>query len=622
MAQQSVEKPRFAREDRRDGKPVARKRDDAPAQGCLHCKGPHWVSDCPVATDEQKKTARRTFMEQRKGGEAAKMKRVMNKDEELEPKHVAFNGVVTMMYHPDSGSKHNIVPRHIVNEISRVCPRVKVQPLTKPIDGKAVGRAIIRCTDSVQLDLELITPAGKVRLRNVTCVITETKEDEFLLGSLTLKTLGIDVDEQLAALANREVVDFDPFESSVPMSFNLPDKNKIVARLCELVNEGVANGFPVERKRELYDVVTRYDIWRLSIGKDPPSKIEPFEIRFKEGTVPIRCRSRTYAPAEREWMKQFNESLVALGWVYRNESSRWASPARPVKKPGKGGELRQAVDLRRANQQIIPLAGSMPSLSTRLQHAKNKKHKQTVDFIKSFWQMAVAAGSQESQSYMTEDGIFTPTRLQQGSVDSSIHFQQSVEKIMREADLLYKNVLPWVDDLLMYADTIGEFLSVLDCVYSTLADKRLYLGLDKICLYTQNAKWCGRVITPDGVAYDPAKIQTLIDMPEPDTAAALQQFLCAAGWMRNSLVDFARVAAPLQERLQEALAGSKRTKQAAARIPISFTDAERTCFTQVKELLSNSATLVLPDDSDEICVFTDASDLGWSIILTIVSNWD
>ncbi|KAE8967332.1 hypothetical protein PR001_g28136, partial [Phytophthora rubi] len=193
---------------------------------------------------------------------------------------------------------------------------------------------------------------------------------------------------------------------------------------------------------------------------------------------------------------------------------------------------------------------------------------------------------------------------------------------MREADLLYKNVLPWVDDLLMYADTIDEFLSVLDRVYSTLADNGLYLGLDKICLYTQNAKWCGRVITPDGVAYDPEKIQTLIDMAETDNAAALQQFLCAAGWMRNSLVDFARVAAPLQERLQEALAGSKRTKQAAARIPISFTDAERTCFTQVKELLSNSATLVLPDDSDEICVFTDASDLGWSIILTIVSNWD
>ncbi|KAE8896898.1 hypothetical protein PF008_g23924 [Phytophthora fragariae] len=295
-------------------------------------------------------------------------------------------------------------------------------------------------------------------MRKVTCIITETEEDEFLLGRLTLKALGIDVEGQLSALANKEIVDFDPFESETPMSFDPPDKKKNIAQLCELINEAVANGFPAERKRELFEVVMRYDIWRIAIGNDPPSKIEPFVIQFKEGTLPIRCRPRTYAPAEREWMKAFNESLVKLGWVYRNEASRWASPARPVKNPGKTGGLRQAVDFRRPNTQVLPVAGSMPSLSTRLHHTKNKKHRQTVDFLKSFWQMALAKVSQESQSYMTEDGVFTPTRLQQGSVDSSIHFQQSIEKIIREANLLYEHVLAWIDDLLIYADTIDEFL--------------------------------------------------------------------------------------------------------------------------------------------------------------------
>ncbi|EGZ30741.1 hypothetical protein PHYSODRAFT_440443, partial [Phytophthora sojae] len=31
-------------------RPTFKKRDAAPAQGCLHCKGTHWVSDCPSAT--------------------------------------------------------------------------------------------------------------------------------------------------------------------------------------------------------------------------------------------------------------------------------------------------------------------------------------------------------------------------------------------------------------------------------------------------------------------------------------------------------------------------------------------------------------------------------------------
>lgn len=261
----------------------------------------------------------------------------------------------------------------------------------------------------------------------------------------------------------------------------------------------------------------------------------------------------------------------------------------------------------------------MLSLSTRLQHVK-KKHKHTVDFIKIFRQMALAKISQESQSYMTEDGVFTQTRLQQGCADSSIHFQQSVEKIMREAELLFEHVLACVDHLLIYASPIDEFLVVLDRVYCTLEKYDIYLGLDKFCLYTQHAKKCGRVITPDGVIYDPAKSQTLIDIPEPQTADELQQFLRVAGWMRNSLVDFVRVSAPLHNRLQAALAGAKRTKHVAARLSLTLTYVERASFGQVKQLLANSSTLVSPDDDEELIMMTDANDLGWRIILTVVHN--
>ncbi|POM59177.1 hypothetical protein PHPALM_32134 [Phytophthora palmivora] len=323
------------RAERRDDKSTTRKNIKAPAQGCIHCKGKHWVNECPTATEEQKRDARRAFIEKRQGSESSTMKRFVQRDEELEPKHVAFNGVVTMPYHPDNDTKYNVIPRHVVDETHQVCPEVKIRRLEKAILGKAVGGAIIRCSGSIKLDLELLTPAGKVRMRNVTCIITETNEYEFRLGSMTIKALGIDVDEQLVALANREIVDFDPVQSTIPNSFDSPDKKKNTARL----------------KRNLFQVVTCYDTWRIAISNDPPSKIEPFVIRFKGGTEPIRCKPRTYALAEREWMKAFNEWLVSLGWVYRNEASRWSSPARPVKMPGKSGGLRQAVDLRRRNAQ-------------------------------------------------------------------------------------------------------------------------------------------------------------------------------------------------------------------------------------------------------------------------------
>ncbi|EEY67138.1 uncharacterized protein PITG_04073 [Phytophthora infestans T30-4] len=156
------------------------------------------------------------------------MKRVLEDDEYLAPRHVAYNGV----------------------EALQLCPDVKVECLTKPIDGKAVGGAIKTSKKSIQLDLELIIPAGRARMRHMTCIITETEEDEFLLGRLTLEALGIYVEGLLAVLANKEIDDFEPFESETPVSFNPPDKGRIMGQLCELINEAVTNGFPVDRKRQ------------------------------------------------------------------------------------------------------------------------------------------------------------------------------------------------------------------------------------------------------------------------------------------------------------------------------------------------------------------------------------
>ncbi|EGZ24122.1 hypothetical protein PHYSODRAFT_481170, partial [Phytophthora sojae] len=125
-------------------------------------------------------------------------------------------------------------------------------------------------------------------------------------------------------------------------------------------------------------------------------------------------------------------------------------------------------------------------------------------------------------------------------------------------------LLVWIDDLLIYASTIDEFLEVIDLIYSLLEEYGLFLGMDKTCLYTTSAKWCGRVLTKDGVAYDADKVQALVEMPPHGWSIA--QFLCAAGWMRSSLVDFTRTCKPLQDRFDKELAGTRRTKKVAGSI--------------------------------------------------------
>ncbi|KAE8893701.1 hypothetical protein PF005_g18811 [Phytophthora fragariae] len=227
---------------------------------------------------------------------------------------------------------------------------------------------------------------------------------------------------------------------------------------------------------------------------------------------------------------------------------------------------------------------------------------------------------QEFLSYMTDENKFTPRRVPQGCSDAAIFFQKTMETCF--ASLLYEHLLIWVDDLLLYAEDIDTYLDKLAEFFSLLNQFGLQLSAKKCSLYQSEVKWCGRLINHRGVRYDPERIDTLRAMPYPKTTGELQQFVCAINWMRESIVDFARQVAPLQKLLDAALASTRRTRHAAAGIELELTVEERQAFDNMKEKLATAATLDIPDDTATTCLFTDASDVGWSLIVTKVVSFD
>ncbi|GMF36207.1 unnamed protein product [Phytophthora fragariaefolia] len=110
-------------------------------------------------------------------------------------------------------------------------------------------------------------------------------------------------------------------------------------------------------------------------------------------------------------------------------------------------------------------------------------------------------------------------------------------------------------------------------------------------------------------------------MAYPKTVGELQQFVCAINRMRESIVDFARPVAPLQQRLDAALASMKRTRRSAAGIDLDLIEEARAAFDTIKEVLASSATLDFPDDNATTCLFTDASDVGWALRVTQVLDF-
>ncbi|KAG2933679.1 hypothetical protein PC114_g1366 [Phytophthora cactorum] len=205
----------------------------------------------------------------------------------------------------------------------------------------------------------------------------------------------------------------------------------------------------------------------------------------------------------------------------------------PVTKPGSRDQFRLTIDFRPLNRVTIPIADSMPTASTTTDAFSGKNYLLYVD-------------SREIISFITEDGVFTPKRVPQGATDSALHFQGELRKVL--AAHIPHSALAWVDDVILFAPTVVEFVLFPRQFFSLVAEARIKLNMAKSKLLEVEVLWCGRLTSGDGVRSDPA---------------------------RNPLPDYARMIAPLQTKLateKKRIGGRIRNALAAAE---AWTDPER-----------------------------------------------
>jgi hypothetical protein len=141
---------------------------------------------------------------------------------------------------------------------------------------------------------------------------------------------------------------------------------------------------------------------------------------------------------------------------------------------------------------------------------------------------------------MTDKDIFTQKLVMQGHCNSALHFQNMMERCLQ--DHLYQCLIVRIDDLLLFAKNVDDYLLYLDNVFVTMNRNGFKLNPAKSTLFALSVKWCGHLIAADGNKQDVSRIQALLDIPEPQNAGEVQQFLCSVEWMPTAIPDYARKA--------------------------------------------------------------------------------
>ena len=124
-------------------------------------------------------------------------------------------------------------------------------------------------------------------------------------------------------------------------------------------------------------------------------------------------------------MSKHVEELQAAGLVPR---SKWCWAPLIIKKPDEN-DFRLTVDVRPVNAQTERIIWPMPMLEVILDHLVGAAFFFTLDFFKGYWQYALDKASQEMFSFLTDMGVYTPTRVLMGGTDSVAYCQSSVQEM-------------------------------------------------------------------------------------------------------------------------------------------------------------------------------------------------
>jgi hypothetical protein len=223
-----------------------------------------------------------------------------------------------------------------------------------------------------------------------------------------------------------------------------------------------------------------------------------------------------------------------------------------------------------------------------------------LDLQSGYWQVPVEAASREFTAFITADGLYEFLVMPFGLVNAPGTFQRLMNNCL--GSMVYRQVLVYLDDIMVYSMSYEDHLTHLDEVFGRLSQANLTVKLTKCKLAQVQTVYLGYEVSSQGLEPEKSKLQAISAMEPPKNVKQVRQFLGVVGYYRRFIKDFAKKA----EVLNELLAKEKR---------FEWTPACQQAFDLLRQALITQPVLAHPRFDRPFVVTTDASNYAVSGIL-------
>lgn len=289
-------------------------------------------------------------------------------------------------------------------------------------------------------------------------------------------------------------------------------------------------------------------------------------------------------------------------------STQWNLPLTVAPKKdllGNKTAVRVCVDTRAINAILPDDNYPIPRISDLFEKLRGFKVASSLDLRESYTQLPVRVEDQHKLTFTWNSVRYSWQGSPYGLKFLTAHFQRVMTSILSKC---LPFVIIFVDDIVVFSDSVTEHIVHLNAVISTLNSACLRLNLDKCQFGFTQLPILGHIISGDSIKADPDKIASFHNLPIPRTGKQVESFLGMANYLRDYVPLYARICAPLEKLRKIKIIGEE------------WTPSCQRSFDLIKTVLSQAPTLTQADPELPLLVATDASQYGVGAVLYQTEN--
>ncbi len=310
--------------------------------------------------------------------------------------------------------------------------------------------------------------------------------------------------------------------------------------LADNINAAVKH-LPENTRKMLSAVLWRYskalsrDKFDLGLSDILEHKIH---LRDKE---PVYHKQFPFSLAHLEEVRSNIDKWLKLG-IVEPARSRYNSPIFCVKK--KGGGYRMCLDYRGVNEKSFPENYTIRTPEDCMAEIgqAGSRHFIALDLSSGFYQMGLSKESRQVTAFTVPPyGQLQWTRGAMGLKGCPASFARLMDICLSGL----KNVLVYIDDVLIHGRTEQDCIATLEKVLARLAHHNLKINVGKSTFLQPDTEYLGHSLSVNGISPGKDKSAAILQAQPPNTRKSLKSFLGMVNFFRNFIRHFAHKAGKL-----------------------------------------------------------------------------